>query len=51
MQVKDAAWIRTAAAVVQAGSHSYDPTPGLGTSLCRGCGPEKAEDAADDEET
>ena len=30
-----------AVAVVKASSYSSDLTPTLGTSICRGCGPEK----------
>ena len=30
-----------AVVVVQAGSYSSDSTPGLGTSICHGCGPKK----------
>ena len=39
-------WLKSgvAVAVVQAGGHSSDSTPSLGTSTCCGCGPKKTKD-------
>ena len=31
----------TAVAVMEAGGHSLDSIPGLGTSICCGCGPKR----------
>ena len=32
-------WLRSGMAVAVASGYSSDPTPGLGISICRGCGP------------
>ena len=44
LQRRSQTWLGSCVAVAKAGSCSSDLSPSLGTSLCRGCGPEKAKD-------